>query len=249
MAPTVTAIDRVLSSGSSFPSLVQTTTGFRYVLKLSNAGPGTRALATEFVALKLARAIGLRAPDAQVLQVPRELPWQVGTDEFYEAVQRSVGANLGVAFIADARDVTAGELTALPVPFLDRLTAVDALLQNVDRTAANPNIVRDAAGEHWAIDFGACLLIDRLARGAIEPRSELPSNHFLARHPAQSRCLRQAAMRSLGSDLEAIIDALPNAWLSDLTLSCQTLLQRLRDYLQALVADGNGKDLRKAGLP
>ena len=58
-----------------------------------------------YLALKLARHLGLTVPDAQVLDLPRDFPWQTGTDEFYEAVQRSAGANLGVAFIADARDL------------------------------------------------------------------------------------------------------------------------------------------------
>ena len=138
-------------------------------MKLSGAGPGKRALATEYMALKIARHLGLRVPDAQVLDLPRDFPWQAGTDEFYEAVQRSAGANLGVAFIADAHDLKARDLAGLPEPFVDRLAAIDALLQNVDRTAANPNIMRDAAGVHWAIDFGACLLFDRLARGANAP--------------------------------------------------------------------------------
>ena len=91
-----------LASGSSFPSVVETTAGRRYVLKLSGAGPGRRALATEFVALKLARLWACNVPDARCCDLPRDLPWQTGTDEFYEAVQRSAGANLGVAFIADA---------------------------------------------------------------------------------------------------------------------------------------------------
>jgi hypothetical protein len=124
--------------------------------------------------------LGLAVPDARVIDLPRAFPWQTGTDEFHEAVQRSAGANLGVAFIADARDLKARDLAELPAPFIQRLAAVDALLQNVDRTVANPNIMRDAAGAHWAIDFGACLLIERLARGALEARHDLPSNHFLA---------------------------------------------------------------------
>ncbi len=181
MAETVAVIHRVLASGSSFPSVVETSAGHRYVLKLSGAGPGKRALATEYLALKIARHLGLNVPDAQVIDLPRDFPWQTGTDEFYEAVQRSAGANLGVAFIADAHDLKAHDLAGLPEPFVHRLAAVDALLQNVDRTAANPNIMRDAAGVHWAIDFGACLLIERLARGALEPRLRSSAQSFSRR--------------------------------------------------------------------
>lgn len=236
MPETVAVIHRVLSSGSSFPSVVATTTGRRYVLKLSGAGPGRRALATEYVALRLARHIGLNVPDAEVLDLPRDLPWQAGTDEFYEAVQRSAGANLGVAFVTDAHDVKAADLARLPEPFLTRLAAVDVLLQNVDRTPANPNIMRDAAGVHWAIDFGACLLIDRLARGAVEPRLELPPNHFLAPRDKRLYSVRETAAAIGEPDLRAIVDALPEPWLEDLALSRQSLLWRLMTYLEALRA-------------
>jgi hypothetical protein len=230
MAETVAAIHRVLASGSSFPSVVETSAGHLYVLKLSGAGPGRRALATEYLALKIARQLGLTVPDALVIDLPRDFPWQTGTDEFYEAVQRSAGANLGVAFIADAHDLTAHDLADLPVPFIQRLAAVDALLQNVDRTAANPNIMRDTAGVHWAIDFGACLLIERLARGALAPRMELPPNHFLvARDVADA--VRNAAGQIDAAFLEPVIAALPGHWVADFGLSRLALLQRLVTYL------------------
>lgn len=236
MIETVAVIHRVLASGSSFPSVAESTTGRRYVLKLSGAGPGKRALATEFVALRLAKHLGLAVPDARVLDLPRDFPWQTGTDEFYEAVQRSAGANLGVAFIPDADDLKAHDLAGLPEPFVDRLAAVDALLQNVDRTAANPNIMRDVTGAHWAIDFGACLLIERLARGAGAPRIDLPSNHFLAGKTGLSRSVRGIAEAIDPARLHTIVAALPDAWLDDLGLAHAALQQRLTAYLQTLRA-------------
>jgi hypothetical protein len=199
MPETVAAIHRVLTRGSSFPSVVETTEGRRYVMKLAGAGPGRRALATELIALKLARHLQLNVPDAQVLDLPRDLPWQAGTGEFYGRCS-AAGLNLGIAFIADARDVAAGELASLPEEFLGKLAAVDALLQNVDRTRANPNIMRDDRGVHWAIDFGACLLIDRLARGATEPRRVSPANHFLAggkNFHIRTRCRRGRSRQNM----------------------------------------------------
>jgi hypothetical protein len=239
MVEAVAVIHRVLASGSSFPSVVETSTGHLYVLKLSGAGPGRRALATEYLALKIARHLGLTVPDALVIDLPRDFPWQTGTDEFYEAVQRSAGANLGVAFIADARDLKARDLAELPAPFIQRLAAVDALLQNVDRTAGNPNIMRDAAGVHWAIDFGACLLIERLARGALEPRRDLPPNHFLvARDVADA--VRNAAGQIDAAFLEPVIAALPGNWVADFGLSRVALLQRLAVYLADVSAADRG---------
>ena len=236
MAETVAVIDRVLASGSSFPSVVETSTGRRYVLKLSGAGAGKRALATEFVALELAKHLGLNVPDAAILDLPREFPWQTGTDEFYEAVQRSAGANLGVAFITDAHDLKASELAALPGQLVARLATVDALLQNVDRSRANPNIMRDATGAYWAIDFGACLLIERLARGATAPQLALPPNHFLAGDTGVTYSIGEAVAAIDAQCLQATFAALPAAWLDDFGLAEHELLQRLQAYLDAVRA-------------
>jgi hypothetical protein len=233
MPETVAAIHRVLTHGSSFPSLVETTEGRRYVMKLAGAGPGRRALATEFTALKLARHLGLNVPDARELDLPRNLPWQVGTDEFYEAAQRSAGLNLGIVFVPDAHDLTGIELAALPEEFLARLAAVDALLQNVDRTKANPNILRNASGTHWAIDFGACLLIERLARGATEPRLDLPPNHFLAGERAFVHAARVAAEAIEPRHLLSVLEPVPDPWLEDFGLTRQELADRLLAYLDA----------------
>jgi hypothetical protein len=233
MPQTVTVIHRVLATGSSFPSLVETTAGRRYVLKLFGAGPGRRALAAEYVALRLARNAGLNVPDAEVLDLARDFPWHTGTDEFYEAVQRSAGPNLGIAFIENAHDVEAFELGGIPPTFSSRLAAVDALLQNVDRTTSNPNIIRDPSGAHWAIDFGACLLIERLARGAMEPRTELPPNHFLA-HAKSAHTLTVADLGIGVPALRDAVEAIPVSWLEDLNLTQRSLLQRLTIYVEAL---------------
>ena len=194
MTEIVAAFRRVLARGSSFPSLVETASGRLLVLKLSGAGQGSRGLATELIAGTLARLTGLNVPRALPVLLPAGLPWQVGTDEFYEAVQRSVGWNLGVEFVPDATDLEATDLATLPPEFLSRLAAADALLQNVDRTKANLNVLRDAAGGPWAIDFGACLLIDRLARGAVTPRLDLPGQPRAGR-PRAARVVTAGARR------------------------------------------------------
>ena len=119
-------------------------------------------------------------PLVQRLFLPEKFPWQIGTDEFDDLVQRSAGWNLGVRFIPDARDLVEADLAALPAPFLARLAQADRLLQNVDRTRRNPNLLGDAAGAVWAIDHGACLFLDRIVAGRTPYAFGLPTNHFLA---------------------------------------------------------------------
>ena len=234
MTETVATIHRVLARGSSFPSLVETASGRLLVLKLSGAGQGARGLATELIAGTIAGVAGLNVPRAQPPLLPEGLPWQVGTDEFYEAVQRSVGWNLGVEFIPDAVDLDAAHLPSLPPEFLSRLAAVDALLQNVDRTKVNLNVLRDAAGQPWAIDFGACLLVDRLVRGAVEPKLALPPNHVLAAHPPLGTSPQELAA-GLDEQIGGALAGLPEAWLGELRLSRQDLAGRLKAYFRSVL--------------
>jgi hypothetical protein len=235
MTETVTAFRRVLARGSSFPSLVETASGRLMVLKLSGAGQGARGLAAELIAGTLAALAGLNVPRAQPLLLPAGLPWQVGTDEFYEAVQRSVGWNLGVEFIPDAVDLDAAQLPSLPPEFLRRLAAVDALLQNVDRTRANLNVLRDAVGTPWAIDFGACLLIDRLARGAMEPRLDLPANHILVGRQPLGLSPEELITGIDEREIESTLAEVPEAWLGELRLSRSDLAARLKKYLKSML--------------
>ncbi len=65
-------------------------------MKFSGAGPGARSLLTEYVATALAGRLGLPVPSTRTLYLPPQFPWQIGTDEFDDLVQRSAGWNLGI---------------------------------------------------------------------------------------------------------------------------------------------------------
>jgi hypothetical protein len=56
-------------------------------------------------------------PPARPLFLPEGLPWQIGTDEFDDLIQRSIGWNLGVTYLPGARPLHASELAALPTIF------------------------------------------------------------------------------------------------------------------------------------
>jgi HipA-like kinase len=226
MRDTVTAVIKVLPGGGGFPSLVETTSGRRLVMKLSGVGQGPAGLATELIATRLARLIGLRVPAVEPIMLPADLPWQTGTDEFFDALRRSAGANLGLQFIEGATDVVAGELPELPATFLDRLAAADALLQNVDRTVRNPNLMRDQAGTLWAIDFGACLFLDRFARNGAGISFTLPAGHFLA-----GRRVAPLSIDISADQLNAIVAALPDSWIAQMPQPRAPLFQQLAGVL------------------
>lgn len=237
---------QVFGEGSTSPALAQTAEGERYVVKFSGAGPGPRALLTEFLAMRLAERLGVRVPPVRKLFVPRSFPWQIGTDEFDSLVQRSAGWNLGVRFIPDARDIRAGELGALPDAFLAPLALADRLLQNVDRTRENPNLLRDGLGGLWAIDYGACLFVERIILGSRRFPFAMPANHFLAgtRFAGDTAALEAASRDSavlIGAGLsrasiDACIAELPGSWLAALPIPPAVLAERLAAYADAFAA-------------
>jgi len=117
------------------------------------AGSDRWVLATEFVALALARGAGLLVPDTEPLWLTGDLPWRRAPTN---ATKPRSGVRIGASGSRQSSTPCRGRFwSGLPA----------ALLHNVDRTMANPNIIRDAAGTPWAIDFGACPLIDP-SRGA-----------------------------------------------------------------------------------
>ena len=172
-------------------------------MKFSGAGPGPVGLLTEFLALGIARAMGAPVPRAQPVWLPEGFPWQAGTDEFDAMLQRSSGWNLATAFVPDAEAVTPEALPRLDPAALDAIARSDALLQNVDRTARNPNLLL-ADGRLWAIDYDACLYLSRALGPPRPPSRGLPAGHLLAgREPAP-------ALPAL--DLAALVAGAPEAW-------------------------------------
>ena len=215
VASRVATLLHVIQRGSGFSCAVETGDGRRFVMKLSGAGQGAAGNFTELIATRLARAFGLLVPDVEPLWLDEAMPWRVGTDEFDDALLRSAGWNLGIRMIDGATDLSPVELPALSEPFLRCLAAVDAALDNIDRTAKNPNLMRGSDGRIWAIDFGACLYHVRDGQSQTCDVA-LPPSHFLAqRFQAFPLPVCDAAA------LEGLFADVPSAWSS--------LVPRLRE--------------------
>jgi hypothetical protein len=155
---TVTATRYVtpLREGGSLPALVEADDDGLYVLKFRGAGQGPKALAAEIVAGELARGLGLPVPELVLVEVDAELARAEPDPEIQDLINASVGVNLGVDFLP-------GALPYTPVrpPEPDLAAAVvwlDALVENVDRTPRNPNLLR-WHGNLWLIDHGASLFV------------------------------------------------------------------------------------------
>ncbi len=224
-SPVVARVLAVLTAASTTPALVETADGSRWVMKFSGAGPGPFGLLVELLALGIAAAMGAPVPAARPLLLPEGFPWQAGTDEFDAMLQRSWGWNLGVAFVPDARPVPAAAALAFEPAALDALARSDALLQNMDRTARNPNLIA-ADGRLWAIDYNACLYLSRALAATRPPARDLPAGHLLA-----GRLAVPAPMPDLG--LAALVAAAPDAWIEAAGCERGTLAAALGRYVAA----------------
>jgi len=80
--------------GSSFPTRSQTTDGEMCVVKMRGAGNGAVALLSEFVVNRLASRAGLSVPDVSIIDIADNHPWDFGSDEFDDLLQKSSGPNL-----------------------------------------------------------------------------------------------------------------------------------------------------------
>lgn len=191
------------------------------MLKFTGAGPGPFGLLTEFLAIGIARALGAPAPPARPLWLPPGFPWMAGTDEFDSMLQRSYGWNLGIGFLPGARPVAAAELAGCDPAALDAIARADALLQNVDRTAQNPNLLI-ASGRLWSIDYDACLYLSR-ALGPPRPAVRtLPEGHLLAG--------RAPAATPPEIDVAPLVASAPDEWVAATNTTRAALTAVLHRY-------------------
>jgi hypothetical protein len=155
---TVTATRYVtpLREGGSLPALVEADDDGLYVLKFTGAGQGPKALAAEIVAGELARGLGLPVPELVFVNVDAELARAEPDPEIQDLINASVGVNLGVDFLPGALPYSPDRP---PDPELAASVVwLDALVENVDRTPRNPNMLR-WHGNLWLIDHGASLFV------------------------------------------------------------------------------------------
>jgi HipA-like protein len=155
---TVTATRYVtpLREGGSLPGLVEADDDGLYVVKFRGAGQGPKALAAEIVAGELARALGLPVPELVLVQLDPELARAEPDPEIQDLIRASAGLNLGVDFLPGALPYTPARR---PDPELAAAVVwLDALIENIDRTPRNPNLLL-WHGNLWLIDHGAALYV------------------------------------------------------------------------------------------
>jgi hypothetical protein len=186
------------------------------VVKFRGAGQGPKALAAEVIVGELARRLGLPVPDLALVEFGAVLGRAEPDPEVQELLLASAGLNLGMDFLPgslgfDPRVHRPGADLA------SRVLWLDALVENVDRTWRNPNLLM-WHGELWLIDHGASLYFHhnwaRAAKAVLRPYKV--DDHALAGQATQVPEAHEALAPQITAALLAEVLALvPDAWLAD----------------------------------
>ncbi|MGW1895575.1 HipA family kinase [Streptomyces sp. NPDC002004] len=161
MLTEVTAVRYVtpLREGGSLPGLVEADdhgTYGTYVLKFTAAGQGRKTLVAEVICGELARRLGLRVPRLAAVRLDPVIGLGEPDPEVQGLLKASGGLNLGMEFLSGALGYDPLAYAVDPLE-AGRIVWFDALVNNVDRSWRNPNLLVWRR-ELWLIDHGACMI-------------------------------------------------------------------------------------------
>jgi HipA-like protein len=215
--PEIAAIRYVapLREGGSMPGLVEADDDGLYVLKFRGAGQGPLALVAEVIASELARALGFRVPQLALVDLDPVLGRAEPDPEIQELILASGGKNVGIDFLPGSLAYTPSGPVQPGAELAADVVWLDALLTNVDRTAANPNLLVWHQNV-WLIDHGAALY---LQHGGLRPAEQAArafpqiADHVLLPRAGSilqaDECLAARVDRAL---LEQVVGLVPGNW-------------------------------------
>jgi hypothetical protein len=158
MLPEVTATRYVtpLREGGSLPGIVEADDLGTYVMKFTGAGQGRKTLVAEVICGQLGRHLGLRVPSLVQIQLDPVIGLSEPDEEVQELLKASGGLNLGMDFLPGSIgfDPLAYQVSGAEA---GRVVWFDALIDNVDRSWRNPNMLV-WHGRLWLIDHGATMI-------------------------------------------------------------------------------------------
>jgi hypothetical protein len=205
-----------LREGGSLPGLVEADDLGTYVMKFSGAGQGRKTLVAEVVCGELARRLGLRVPRLVTIGLDPVLGLSEPDPEVQGLLKSSGGTNLGMDFLSGALGF---DPLAFPVSAEEagRIVWFDALVNNVDRSWRNPNLLM-WRGELWLIDHGATMIWHHNWSGA-EASAARPydiADHALKPFaPKVAEAASQLAPLVTEELLAEVTAAIPDVWLTD----------------------------------
>ncbi|WP_406446802.1 hypothetical protein OHB14_49745 [Streptomyces sp. NBC_01613] len=205
-----------LREGGSLPGLVEADDFGTYVMKFTGAGQGRKTLVAEVVCGELARRLGFRVPRLVTLDLDPVLGLGEPDQQVQELLRSSGGTNLGMGFLSGALGFDPLAFAVSPEE-AGRIVWFDALVNNVDRSWRNPNLLM-WHGDPWLIDHGATMIWHHNWPGAEASagRSYDASDHALARFgPELAGAAAELAPRITEELLTEVTAEIPDAWLAD----------------------------------
>lgn len=218
LAPRTATVARYIAplrEGGSLPALAEADDGYRYVVKLSGAGHGTKALIAEFIGAMLASATPLKVPQLLLLDLDEDFGRTEGDEEIQDLLQASRGINPGMNFLPGA--LTWDVAVNRPTPEEASMTVwLDAFLTNIDRTARNTNMLLWRGGM-WLIDFGASLYFhhnwNSWESASLSPFPYV-KDHALLREASRMTEADAVMKQYITPELiDAVVDLIPEDWL------------------------------------
>lgn len=206
-----------LREGGSLPAIVEADDDGLYVLKFSGAGQGKKVLTAELIAGELARAAGLPMPEIVFLELDADMARTEPDEEIQQLIRESAGLNLGLDYLPGS--VNYDPLVEQPDDLLaSKIVWFDALIQNVDRTARNTNMLLWHR-KLWLIDHGAAFYFHHdWSRAEAASTSRFPQikDHVLL--PLADKLSEADAemTATLTADvIKRIVGLIPQDWLTD----------------------------------
>ncbi|MFI9770898.1 HipA family kinase [Streptomyces sp. NPDC052415] len=205
-----------LREGGSLPGLVEADDFGTYVMKFRGAGQGRKTLVAEVVCGELARRLGFRMPRLVTVELNPVIGLGEPDQQVQELLRASGGTNLGMDFLSGALGFDPLAFAVSPEE-AGRIVWFDALVNNVDRSWRNPNLLM-RHGELWLIDHGATMIWQHNWPGA-EASAARPydaRDHALAPFgPDVSAAARELAPLVTEDLLAEVTAEIPDAWLTD----------------------------------
>ncbi|MCH0540997.1 hypothetical protein I3F58_15745 [Streptomyces sp. MUM 203J] len=205
-----------LREGGSLPGIVEADDLGTYVMKFTGAGQGRKTLVAEVVCGQLGRRLGLRVPELVTIQLDPVIGLGEPDQEVQELLKASGGLNLGMDYLPGSIGFDPLAYAVDPLA-AGRVVWFDALINNVDRSWRNPNMLV-WHGEPWLIDHGATMIWQHNWPGApaSAARPYDASDHVLATFgPDVAAAAAELAPLVTEELLTEVASDVPDAWLAD----------------------------------
>ncbi|MFF4233061.1 HipA family kinase [Streptomyces sp. NPDC001820] len=224
-----------LREGGSLPGIVEADDLGTYVMKFTGAGQGRKTLVAEVICGQLGRRLGLRVPELVSIQLDPVIGLGEPDQEVQELLKASGGLNLGMDFLPGSLgfDPLAYEVDPAEA---GRVVWFDALINNVDRSWRNPNMLV-WHGELWLIDHGATMIWHHNWPGAAASTAKPydASDHALAPFgPDIDTAAAELAPLVTEELLTEVAADVPDEWLVD-EPGFETTDALRRAYVEALL--------------